>query len=182
MNKIRSMVADQSIVGEPERRGDERSEAARSGGSPTFERAAAPAPPIRKCRPATRVDGLRPPTSSRCSGERMPAPGTASSARCCGGRASIRRISSPGASSANAGLTPKKRGRKTMAVDPRLKKLEQENRRLTSRLQTGGGADRVPKKSFRAPGDPPETRSRATRTIDTGRRAGGDVHRHRAGV
>ena len=33
------------------------------------------------------------------------------------------------------GLTPKTRGRKTTAVDPRLKKLEQENRRLTSRLQ-----------------------------------------------
>jgi transposase-like protein len=34
-----------------------------------------------------------------------------------------------------AGLTAKKRGPKTTAVDPRLKKLEQENRRLTSRLQ-----------------------------------------------
>ena len=34
-----------------------------------------------------------------------------------------------------AGLTPKKRGRKATAVNPQLKKLEQENRRLTSRLQ-----------------------------------------------
>jgi transposase-like protein len=33
------------------------------------------------------------------------------------------------------GLTPKTRGRKHTAVDPRVKKLEQENRRLTSRLQ-----------------------------------------------
>ena len=33
------------------------------------------------------------------------------------------------------GLTPKTRGRKKTAVDPRLKKLEQENRRLTSRLE-----------------------------------------------
>ena len=33
------------------------------------------------------------------------------------------------------GLTPKKRGRKPTAVNPQLKKLEQENRRLTSRLQ-----------------------------------------------
>jgi transposase-like protein len=33
------------------------------------------------------------------------------------------------------GLTPKTRGRKKTAVDPRVKKLEQENRRLTSRLQ-----------------------------------------------
>src|ERR1700680_1149689 len=45
MNKIRSMVVDQAIVGEPERRGDERSEAARSGGSPTIERAAVSASP-----------------------------------------------------------------------------------------------------------------------------------------
>ena len=37
MSKIRSIVAAQSSVGEPEHRGDERSEAARSGGSPTFE-------------------------------------------------------------------------------------------------------------------------------------------------
>ena len=34
-----------------------------------------------------------------------------------------------------AGLTPKKRGRKMTAVDPQRKKLEQEHRRLTSRLQ-----------------------------------------------
>ena len=45
MTTIRSMLADQSMAGEPERRGDERSEAARSGGSPTIERAAAPPPP-----------------------------------------------------------------------------------------------------------------------------------------
>jgi transposase-like protein len=33
------------------------------------------------------------------------------------------------------GLTPKKRGRKAEPVDPRVKKLEQENRRLERRLQ-----------------------------------------------
>jgi transposase-like protein len=33
------------------------------------------------------------------------------------------------------GLTPKKRGRKAVPIDPQLKKLEQENRRLTTRLQ-----------------------------------------------
>jgi len=33
------------------------------------------------------------------------------------------------------GLTPKTRGRKKTALDPRVKTLEQENRRLTSRLQ-----------------------------------------------
>src|SRR6266705_5639076 len=45
MNPIRRMLADQSPVGEPERRGDERSEAPRSGGSLTGERVIAPAPP-----------------------------------------------------------------------------------------------------------------------------------------
>jgi transposase-like protein len=34
-----------------------------------------------------------------------------------------------------AGLTPKKRGRKAEHVDPRVKKLEQENRRLERRLK-----------------------------------------------
>jgi hypothetical protein len=34
-----------------------------------------------------------------------------------------------------SGLTPKTRGRKATAVDPQLTKLEQENRRLTTRLQ-----------------------------------------------
>jgi len=45
MTKIRSMLANQSSVGEPERRGDERSEAARSGGSSTLERDAVPVAP-----------------------------------------------------------------------------------------------------------------------------------------
>ena len=54
MTKIRSMLVDQSIVGEPERRGDERSETPRSGGSPTIERAVAPDPPDPEV-PARRV-------------------------------------------------------------------------------------------------------------------------------
>jgi transposase-like protein len=33
------------------------------------------------------------------------------------------------------GLSPKKRGRKVKPGDPQMKRLEQENRRLTSRLQ-----------------------------------------------
>ena len=42
MTKIRSMLMDQSIVGEPERRGGERSEAPRSGGSSPIEPAPDP--------------------------------------------------------------------------------------------------------------------------------------------
>jgi len=45
MTTIRSMLAGQSIVGEPERTGDERSEAPRSGGFPTGERERAVVPP-----------------------------------------------------------------------------------------------------------------------------------------
>ena len=45
MTKIRSMLVDQSIMGGPERRGDERREAPRSGGSPIIEPDAVPVPP-----------------------------------------------------------------------------------------------------------------------------------------
>jgi hypothetical protein len=45
MNMLHRMPGNQSPGGEPERRGDERSEAPRSGGSPSGERAVAPGPP-----------------------------------------------------------------------------------------------------------------------------------------
>jgi hypothetical protein len=45
MDATRSLLVRQTIVGEPERRDDERSEAARSGASPTIERETAAAPP-----------------------------------------------------------------------------------------------------------------------------------------
>ena len=56
MTKIRSMLANQSSVGEPERRGDERREAARSEGSSTLERDAVAVPPDSEvpARPARR--------------------------------------------------------------------------------------------------------------------------------
>ena len=44
------------------------------------------------------------------------------------------------------GLTPKKRGRKATRIDPQLKKLEQENCRLTSRLQKVEALLAFPKK------------------------------------
>ena len=135
MNKIRSMLGDQSIGGEPERRGDERSEAPRSGGSPPIERAAGPVPPDpevparharRRFTTAYKLEILRRADACTRHGE-------------LGGL-----LRKEGLYSSHlitwrqqraAGLTPKKRGRKTTAVDPRVKKLEQENRRLTSRLQ-----------------------------------------------
>jgi transposase len=135
MNKIRSMVVDQAIVGEPERRGDERSEAARSGGSPTIERAAVSASPDpevsarlarRRFTTAYKLEILR--KADACSrrgelGALLRKEGLYSSHLITWRQQRER------------GLTPKRRGRKAVPLDPRLKRLEQENRRLTTRLQ-----------------------------------------------
>ena len=134
MSKIRSMLATQSSVGEPERRGDERSEAARSGGSSTLERDAVPVldseVPARHARrrftTAYKLEILR--RADACTrhgelGALLRKEGLYSSHVVTWRR------------QREHGLTPKTRGRKKTAVDPRMKKLEQENRRLTSRLQ-----------------------------------------------
>jgi transposase len=129
------MLMDPSIVGEPERRGDERSEAPRSGGSPTIERAIAPVPPDpevparharRRFTTAYKLEILRKAEACTRHGERgalLRKEGLYSSHLITWRQQRER------------GLTPKKRGRKAVPVDPRLKKLEQENRRLTTRLQ-----------------------------------------------
>ena len=135
MNPIRSMLVGESIVGELERRGDERSEAARSGGSPTIERATAPAPPDpevparharRRFTTAYKLEMLRKADACTRHGELgalLRKEGLYSSHLITWRQQRER------------GLTPQKRGRKAVPVDPRLKKLEQENRRLTTRLQ-----------------------------------------------
>ena len=134
MSKIRSMLATQSSVEEPERRGDERSEAPRSGGSSTLERDVVPVLPDsevparharRRFTTAYKLEVLR--RADACThgelGALLRKEGLYSSHLITWRQ------------QREAGLTPKKRGRKTTAVDPRLKKLERENRRLTSRLQ-----------------------------------------------
>ena len=135
MNQIRSILGGQSIVGEPERRGDERSEAARSGGSLTIERTDGAAPPD----PEVRAKHARRRFTTAYKLEIL---GRADACTRHGELGALLR--KEGLYSSHlitwrqqraAGLTPKKRGRKTTAVDPRMKKLEQENRRLTSRLQ-----------------------------------------------
>ena len=155
MTKIRSMLVDQSIMGGPERRGDERSEAPRSGGSPIIEPDAVPVPPDsevparharRRFTPAYKLAILR--RADACTrygelGARLRKEGLYSS--------HVVTWRQP----REAGLTPKKRGRKMTAVDPQRKKLEQENRRLTSRLQKAEALSPF-KKSFRTPTDPPE--------------------------
>jgi transposase-like protein len=135
MTRIRSMLLDQSPVGEPERRGDERSEAARSGGSLTGEPERRPAPPDpevpahrarRRFTTAYKLEILQKADACTRHGELgalLRKEGLYSSHVVTWRR------------QREHGLTPKTRGRKKTAVDPRLKKLEQENRRLTSRLQ-----------------------------------------------
>jgi transposase len=143
MSKIRSMLTNQSSVGEPERRGDERSEAARSGGSSTVERPtpgpdAQPNPEVTARRPRRRftsqykLEVLR--KADACTqpgqlGALLRKEGLYSSHLVTWRKQRV------------AGLTPQKRGRK-VTVDPRVRQLEREKasleattRRLERRLQ-----------------------------------------------
>ena len=132
MNMVDRMPVDQSPVGEPERRDDERSEAPRSGGSSTGEREAVPNPEVtarhakRRFTAAYKLEILRKADACARPGELgalLRKEGLYSSHLVTWRRQRA------------DGLRPKKRGRKTKPVDPQMKKLEQENRRLTSRLQ-----------------------------------------------
>jgi transposase-like protein len=142
MNPIRRMLVDQSPVGEPERGGDERSEAARSGGSLTGEREAAPLPldpevPARHAKrrftTAYKLDILR--RADACS-----RPGELGALLRREGLYSSHLVT--WRRQREHGLTPKRRGRKPTSSDPRVKTLEREkaalataNRRLERRLE-----------------------------------------------
>jgi len=134
MTTIRMREAAQSIGEEPERRGDERSEAPLSGGSSPIERAGAPVAPDpevsarhvrRRFTTAYKLEILQ--KADRCThgelGALLRKEGLYSSHVVTWRRQRA------------SGLTPKKRGRKPVPVDPGMKKLEQENRRLTTRLK-----------------------------------------------
>jgi|ERR1700683_713605 len=135
MHTIHSRPTDPASVGEPERRADERSEAARSEGSPTDARDGGPIPPDaevtarharRRFTTAYKREILRQADACTQSGEigaLLRKEGLYSSHLVTWRQ------------QRDAGLTPQKRGRKAAAIDPQVKKLEQENRRLTSRLQ-----------------------------------------------
>ena len=135
MTKIRAMLARPSSGEEPERRGDERSEAPRSGGSSTLEPAVVSVPPDpevparharRRFTTAYKLEILRKADACTRHGELgalLRKEGLYSS--------HIVTWRHPRA----RGLTPQKRGRKVVAIDPQLKRLEQENRRLTTRLK-----------------------------------------------
>ena len=143
MEVIRSLSAGQTIGGEPERRGDERSEAPRSGGSPPIVRDA-PSPPVapdpevtarrtrRRFTTQYKLEMLR--KADACTrpgqlGALLRKEGLYSSHVVTWRKQRV------------AGLTPKKRGRQ-MTADPRVKQLEREKagleattRRLERRLQ-----------------------------------------------
>ena len=138
MGVTRSLQAEQTVGGEPERRGDERSEAPRSGGSPPTVRDAAstslmaPDPEVtarhtrRRFTTHYKLEMLR--KADACTrpgqlGALLRTEGLYSSLLVTWRRQRAE------------GLTPKKRGRKAKPVDPHLKQLEQENRHLTRRLQ-----------------------------------------------
>ena len=143
-------------MGEPERRDAERSEAARSGGSPVFERetpatssSASPDPEVsarharRRFTTKYKLEILR--KADACTqpgqvGELLRKEGLYSSHLVTWRRGRAE------------GLTPKKRGRKATApVDPKVKKLEQENRRLERRLQKAEAIIAFQKKALRVP-------------------------------
>ena len=133
MTTIRLREAAQSIGEEPERRGDERSGAARSGGSSPIERVGAPVAPDpevsarhvrRRFTTAYKLEILR--RADACTrhgelGALLRKEGLYSSHLVTWRQQRA------------TGLTPKTRGRKAVPVDPAMKKLEQENRRLTTR-------------------------------------------------
>ena len=135
MTKIRAMLARPASGEEPERRGDERSEAPRSGGSSPLEPVVVPVPPDpevaarharRRFTTAYKLEILRQADACTRHGELgalLRKEGLYSSHVVTWRHQRAR------------GLTPQKRGRKVVAIDPQLKRLEQENRRLTTRLQ-----------------------------------------------
>ena len=135
MHTIHSVPSSSSPAEEPERRGDERSEAPRSGGSPTGERegwAVPPDPEVparhakRRFTTGYKLEILRKADACTRAGELgalLRTEGLYSSHLVTWRR------------QREHGLTPKKRGRKARPVDPKVKQLEHENRRLTRRLQ-----------------------------------------------
>ena len=135
MQTIHSLPTSQSPAEEPERRGDERSEAPRSGGSSAGEREPGPVPadpevPARRAKrrftTAYKLDVLL--RADGCT-----RPGELGALLRKEGLYSSHLVT--WRRQREHGLTPKKRGRKARPVDPKVKQLEQENRRLTRRLQ-----------------------------------------------
>jgi len=130
-------VVDQSPVGEPERRGDERSEAARSGGSPTGERAVAPPDPEVPAKPQRRRYSVEYRLRILQEADSCKKPGELGALLRREGLYSSHLITwrQQRERGALAGMRATKRGPQARPVDPRVKQLETENRRLQRKLQ-----------------------------------------------
>ena len=126
-------------MGEPERRGGERSEAPRSGGSSTVEREALPSGPAPPPDPEVTARHIRRRFTTKYKLEILRKADACSKPGEVG--ALLRReglyssLLATWRRQRQEGLTPKKRGRKALAVDPRVKKLEQDNARLVRKLK-----------------------------------------------
>ena len=116
---------------------------------------------------------------------------TARWARCCAARGYTARILANWRRQREQGELvagrARKRGPTPKPMDPRVKQLEAENRRLQRKLRAGGDDHHAPKKSCRDPGDPPETprhrRDRlmvAIEAVDHDRRDRGAVSERRS--
>ena len=133
MDMIWRMGVDQSPGGEPERRGDERSEAPRSGGSPMGDREVAPVTPPdpevvaryvrRRFTTAYKLEILR--KADACA-----RPGELGALLRREGLYSSHLVT--WRRQREHGLAPKKRGRKPTSGDPRVKKLEREKAALAT--------------------------------------------------
>ena len=139
MKMLHPMSVDQSSGGEPERRGGERSEAPRSGGSPPDERAVTAGPPDPEV-PA-KVERRRFSAEYRLrilkEADACKKPGELGALLRREGLYSSHVITwrQQRERGALAGMRATKRGPQTRPVDPRVKHLEGENRRLQRKLQ-----------------------------------------------
>ena len=135
---LHPMSVDQSSVGEPERRGDERSEAPRSGGSPTDERAVVPVPdPEVPAKPQRRRFTAEYRLRILKAADACKRPGEVGALLRREGLYSShltnwRRQREEGAL---RDLRARRRGPVPKRVDPRVTQLEADNRRLQRKLQ-----------------------------------------------
>jgi transposase len=129
MELTRSLLGRQTIVGEPERRGDD------SGVSPTIERETSTTPPDPEvaARHARRRFTTQYKLEILRKADACVRPGQLGALLRKEGLYSSHLVN--WRRQRADGLTPKKRGRKSTPVDPHVKRLEHENRRLTTRLQ-----------------------------------------------
>jgi len=136
---LHPMSVDQSPAGEPERRGDERSEVPRSGGSHTGERDVAPGPPDPEvpAKPQRRRFSAEYRLRMLQAADACKKPGELGALLRREGLYSSHLITwrQQRERGALGWMRATKRGPKGRPVDPRVKQLEAENRRLQRKLQ-----------------------------------------------